>query len=48
MSRWRSDAECMNLRERKIWYMMYCLWISSRMDARMTACRSVSMYSKTR
>lgn len=30
------------------WYIMYDLWISSSMLARMTACRSVSMYSKIR
>ena len=48
MSRCSSWAECMNLSERKIWYMMYCLCTSSRMLARMTACRSVSMYSNTR
>ena len=48
MSRCSSCAECMYLRERKIWYMMYCLCTSSRMLARITACRSVSMYSNTR
>ena len=38
-------AECMYMSALSAWYMMYCLWISSRMLARIsaTACRSVSM-----
>ena len=48
MSRCSSCAECMYLSARKIWYMQYCLWISSRMLARTTACMSVSIYSNTR
>jgi hypothetical protein len=34
------------LRDLSSWYMMYCLCTSSRMLARMTWCRSVSMYLK--
>ncbi len=32
----------------KSWYIMYCLWTSSRILALMTAWRSVSMYSNMR
>ena len=48
MSRGTRSAECMYSSALNVWYMMYCLCIRSRMFARITACRSVSMYSKIR
>lgn len=54
-SRWINSPECKYFSALSIWYTMYFLWISSRMPALMTTCRSnlvnmlpVSMKSNTR
>ena len=40
--------ECIYLSALSVCHKMYCLWISCRILARMAACKSVSMYSKTK
>jgi hypothetical protein len=42
MSLCTTFAECMYFSALSSWYIMYCLWISSKILALMTACRSVS------
>ena len=37
-----SSAVCKKKRALSSWYVMYCLWISCKIPARITACKSVS------
>ncbi len=48
MSRCNIPAVCKYFNAFKSWYMMYCLWTSSKIFARITACKSVSINSNTK